>query len=215
MKFLSSIFASATVALALAACDPTSTESRFGEQGPFTVQTVSGQVHYRSTNDYVFKKMAETIGTPTKLRAFLNNTTSQEFNEYHGTQIEYLGADGRTYLWYPGNRSALAGRWTIQNGTYGESVCFQYGSNSYNPVTHASGTAWDCTPVGIYVFDKLTVVSGDIFHLASGNIPYVLPSRTNISLEDAARQAGLPGGYRNKADWGAMMAAEKAASAGQ
>ncbi|QLQ18871.1 MAG: hypothetical protein HZT43_09625 [Exiguobacterium profundum] len=211
MKKLGFVFVLA--ALALSACDPASTEARFGEGGAFTVQTAQGPVHYRSTNDYVFQKIFSVLASPGGLRAFMSNTTSVAWNEYHGTQIEYLAADGSTYLWYPGNAVALPGKWEIRKAEHGPSICFLYGPNTFNPVTGSTGSEWDCTPQAMYLFYKTSVVKGDIFHLSSGKVPFALPRRANLSLEEAAARAGVSGPFTNKVDWGAMLAADKAASA--
>ncbi len=204
----------ALTALALIGCDgPAGTQARFGENGPFTIQGPTGTVSYRSTNDYVFRKIADVAKTPQSLRSFLNNTTSVSWDDRHGTQVEYLGANGRTFRWYPGNQAALPGKWQLGPSSYGPAVCFLYGPNTYNPVTGSTGSQWDCSPQGMYIFYKTSVVSGDVFNLSSGKIPFVLPGRAKLSLPLLAARAGLSGTYVNNADWGAILASEQAASA--
>jgi hypothetical protein len=200
--------------LVLFGCEASSTEARFGENGPFTLQTPNGPVSYRHTNDYVIRKVSQTSASAKMLTAFLLNTTSQEYDaSSHGTQIEYLGANGVTYLWYPGNTRALAGQWRVQDGTNYPSICFRYGENTFNPVTRQSGGGWECGSGPAYLFEKLSVVSGDVFNLASGRLPFVLPGKyTNVTMVKALSMAGLSTNHRNKADWGALMRAEIAAS---
>jgi hypothetical protein len=202
--------------LVLAACAQDTTESRFGERGPFTVQTESGPVRYRSTNDYVVQKVNAVSASAKSLRDFMANTTSLGWNEYHGTQLEYLGANGVTYLWYPENRSALRGEWrTEDRAGMGTWICFRYSANSYNPVTGSSGSQWECSPAWPYVFEKRSVISGDIFDLSSGQVPFVLWSSILPvkEMEFVLGRAGITDTFQNKADWGAQMRAEIAASA--
>jgi hypothetical protein len=218
MTILFRFFLIGATSLSLASCDAASTESRFGESGPFTVQTASGPVKYRSTNDYVFQKVKQSASSASALRAFLMNTTSQEFEAgTHGTQIEYLGPGGVTYLWYPGNTIPLKGQWQVQDGTNYPSICFRYGENTYNPVTGQGGGGWECGPGPAYLFEKLSVVQGDVFNLASGRLPFILPGGNlgtfeNVTMTEAFAKAGLSTNRKNKADWGAMMRADIAAS---
>ena len=206
----------------LAACALDSTESRFGEGGPFTVQTSTGPVSYRSTNEYVVQKVNAVVKNAQSLNAFIPNTTALGWDEFHGTQIEYLGAAGVTYLWYPGNTLALRGQWRVEDiKGGGTAICFRYGPNSYNPVTGSYGDQWECSPAWPSVFLKRAVVQGDIFRLSSGKVPFVLPGSVLpvMEMERVLARAGMPAAYVNKADWGAQMRAEQAgagrAGAGQ
>ena len=202
-----------SLTVALVGCDPVSTESRYGEGGPFTVQTAKGPVSYKSTNDFVSRQVLQITASAASMRAFLNNTTSQEFGGGHGTQIEFLGANGVTYLWYPGNTRPLPGRWQVQDGPRYPSICFQYGSNTYNPVTGQGGGGWECSPGPAYLFQKMEVTGGDVFRLASGKLPFILPGRAYITLEAAAAQAGTPRTFPNKVNWPAQIAAARANAA--
>src|SRR4029453_11353963 len=39
--------------------------------------------------------------------------TRISFSPGHGTQVSYMRADGTVFLWYPGNRVVVRGRWLI------------------------------------------------------------------------------------------------------
>ena len=112
--------------------------------------------------------------------------TTMTFGASHGTQVEYLGAQGRSYLWYPGNRVILDGRWRYTPFRTASAVlpgiCFAYGANSYNPVTGARG-GWECEPVAVYRAHVVETVAGDIFGLSTRpEPPFDLPAdRTTLS----------------------------------
>ena len=131
-------------------------------------------------------KMAE---TPSVVQNFLSDTTTKVWNA-HGTQIEYLAANGRTILWYPGNVSGVSGRWKLQMASYGLEMCFLYGEGSFNPVTGQKGGSWECDMAAYYILNRDEIVSGDPLHL-SQQIPYTLPAAGNISLDQAMQNAGL------------------------
>ena len=131
-------------------------------------------------------KMTE---TPSVVQSFLSDTTTKVWNA-HGTQIEYLAANGRTILWYPGNVSGVSGRWRLQMASYGLEMCFLYGEGGYNPVTGQRGGSWECDMAAYYILNRDEIVSGDPLRL-SQQIPYTLPAAVNISLDQAMQNAGL------------------------
>lgn len=107
----------------------------------------------------------------------LSNVTVMTWDRGHGTQVEYFDARGRNWLWYPGNRIALPGRWKSENGN----ICFAYGRNTYNPQTGHRGGGYECTPAAVHERGVVDRVRGDVFNLKSGRIPFVLsPRKTTI-----------------------------------
>lgn len=96
----------------------------------------------------------------------------------HGTQIEYLADGGKAYLWYPGNRVILDGRWKRE----GRDICFAYGENTYNPVTGHQGGGWECVSFDAYWRVLEERMPGDLFALQSrDNVPFTLdPKRTTL-----------------------------------
>jgi hypothetical protein len=104
----------------------------------------------------------------------VGNYTNMSKDPFHGTQVEYLSDDGRTYLWYPGNRSILQGRWKRE----GDGMCFAYGANTYNPATGQSGGGWECMPFRLFWGSIEQRMPGDILGLASRTeVPFVLEKR--------------------------------------
>src|ERR1051325_4937627 len=72
--------------------------------------------------------------SPEQARAFFIDKTRVTFMPEHGTQVTYMGRDGAVFLWYPGNRVLVPGRWTIEacpNQPGAARLCFQYGANTY------------------------------------------------------------------------------------
>ena len=143
-------------------------------------------------------------------RRFLANKTLRHYSPQHGTQVEYHTADGRAFLWYPGNPIILAGRWRVEeipnapklwetppgSGNIVERTlfqpCYRYGPNTYNPVTRNYGDNWECSAPSL-----LTGIEekreGDLFRLARGGpVPFVLAKRkySYDELLAAAKAAG-------------------------
>ena len=111
----------------------------------------------------------------------------------HGTQVEYLQAGGGAFLWYPGNKVVLPGHWKMVAGTSAQpaQICFRYGPNTYNPVTHVYGDVWECERVAVYAAVLAEQAKGDVFGLAHrSTVPFVL-QRGQSTLEQLAQQAGV------------------------
>ncbi|WP_254513914.1 hypothetical protein [Anatilimnocola floriformis] len=87
----------------------------------------------------------------------------------HGNQIEYLDQDGYCYLWYPGNTVILTGKWRIDE----TSIYFQYGTDTYNPVTNVHGGGWEEQSFDEWSNDIVDQETGDLFGIKRG-LPFVL-----------------------------------------
>src|SRR3954469_16644398 len=96
-----------------------------------------------------------------------------------GTQVSYLGAGGKLYLWAPGNDTVLSGTWRIDpNATSPQSriayvaVCVQYGGSA------------DCRPAEILERVTMDQADGDVFGLEGRSaVPLRLArDRTNIAM---------------------------------
>jgi len=99
----------------------------------------------------------------------------------HGNQVEYLDPSGRCYLWYPGNPVVLVGRWRCDESR----VYFQYGGNTYNPVTGVFGGRWEPCPITLWSASIVEAAPGDILGLERG-LPFVLKPHPAIrSLREA------------------------------
>lgn len=108
----------------------------------------------------------------------LANKTYYFYGPGHGSQVEYYDAKGRSWLWYPGNDIVLPGHWKAD----GDSLCFKYTPNSYNPVTGANGATWECTSMASFDKQVRDVAAGDVFGLAKrAKVPFSLPrGKTSI-----------------------------------
>ena len=99
------------------------------------------------------------------------NRTIVYYGGGHSVQVEYYSPKGRAYLWYPGNRRSLPGKWKISESK----ICFTYGTNTYNPVTKRKGrAAFRCSPIRRHAKNKKYACLGDVFKLRTGRLPYVL-----------------------------------------
>lgn len=104
----------------------------------------------------------------------LGGYTNMHVDRSHGTQVEYLTRGGKSYLWYPGNKVILEGRWKRQ----GENMCFAYGANTYNPATGHKGGGFECTPYWLYWGGIFQRMKGDLFGLEGRReVPFVLPKK--------------------------------------
>ena len=140
------------------------------------------------------KQIADIISTalerdqkvPTsKLRNFISNRTIKTYNRRFNTQIEFHSADGRTFLWFPGNRRIVKGWWKVERRTRSSpfsrkkysvaTLCYRYGPNTYNPVTKESGGKWKCLYPGVVFKTKTSKRNGDVFGLSRRTtVPFVL-----------------------------------------
>lgn len=114
------------------------------------------------------------------------------FSVSHGTQVEYLAADGRTYLWYPGNRVVLNGAWRYAPIRAAAAtlpgICFRYGAETFNPSTGVTGGRWECEPLAIYRRGIVEAAPGDIFDLGRRASPPFALGRERTSLKALREQ---------------------------
>jgi len=114
-------------------------------------------------------------------RKFVSCRTLVTWTGPQGTQVSYLGAGGKAYLWAPGNDTVLSGTWRVDpNATSPQSrlayvaVCVQYGGSSQ----------WDCRPAEILERITMDHADGDVFGLEGRSaVPLRLArDRTNIAM---------------------------------
>lgn len=111
--------------------------------------------------------------TPSPFPDHLKNKTVLFFDSFHKTQLAYFNDNSQEWLWYPGNRSALLGYVQIR----GKLICFSYPNSSINPATGVAGPDWECSPLARHKTRIVESVSGDVFNLSSGRIPFVLEKK--------------------------------------
>jgi len=87
-------------------------------------------------------------------------------------QIEYIGADGRLWLWYLGNQRIVRGNWKEEGGQ----TCIRYEASSRDAATGRPGGKWQCMATSVYLSIFIDQVKGDVFGLERRNlVPYPLP----------------------------------------
>lgn len=106
-----------------------------------------------------------------------------------GAQIIFMGPRGKTYLWYDGSTEVLEGRY--YSGMRENTICFRYGADRYNPVTGLPAEGSECTARSGYSALLQQTIKGDVFNLASRRAAPFSLGRGRITLETAARQAGI------------------------
>jgi hypothetical protein len=114
-------------------------------------------------------------------RKFVSCRTLVTWTGPQGTQVSYLGAGNKAYLWAPGNDTVLSGTWRVDpNATSRQSrlayvaVCAQYGGSAQ----------WDCRPAEILERITMDQADGDVFGLEGRSAaPFRLArDRTNIAM---------------------------------
>lgn len=129
----------------------------------------------------------ETLQT---MSAKFANKTILTYSQAHGTQVEYHDAKGNVSLWYPGNTSALPGKWHLQGETAARAeMCYKYGTNTRNPVTGVRGAVWQCRSVTRLESTIKETLAGDPFSLASGTIPFILEKGAFLSSATLKQRA--------------------------
>ncbi|WP_448951549.1 hypothetical protein [Labrys neptuniae] len=131
--------------------------------------------------------------SPQTKQRFQGGTTTMTYSA-HGTQVEFLSKDGRTALWYPGNAVVLHGRWRLVGADpttgFQDNICFQYGANTYNPLTLHYGGGWECEGIALYQGHIVERVAGDPFGLGKREgVPYVLPRQRTTFAELLKRRS--------------------------
>ncbi|MGV3650466.1 MAG: hypothetical protein ACO1OK_03515 [Devosia sp.] len=117
-------------------------------------------------------------------KRIIADKTVMSYDRGHGTQVEFIAGNGKTYLLYPGNRAIVRGEWKLDRTSTPNvfNMCFRYPTNSYNPVTGTRGGRWECQVAGFYFASLAEIVPGDVLGLArQQNVPFVL-SRNKTSL---------------------------------
>lgn len=95
------------------------------------------------------------------------------YDEHHGNQIVYYDRKNRAYLWYPGNHIVITSTWRID----GNRICaISDLENTFNPFTGEGGRNWECNPIDDNLIRGRDSVRGDIFHLSSEQVPFILPA---------------------------------------
>ena len=124
-------------------------------------------------------------------RKFVSCRTLVTWTGPQGTQVSYLGAGGKAYLWAPGSDTVLSGTWRVDpNATSPQSrlayvaVCAQYGGS----------TQWDCRPAEILERITMDHADGDVFGLEGRSaVPLRLArDRTNIAMLQQRLRAEAP-----------------------
>lgn len=103
-----------------------------------------------------------------------SNMTYLSFSNGHGFQVNFIGENGKAWLWYPGNRASLPEEWKRQKVGTVDAICWRHPTNSHNPVTGQDGGGFSCAPLDLQQKTIVSVIDGDPFNLKSGAIPYVL-----------------------------------------
>jgi hypothetical protein len=132
------------------------------------------------------------------LSAYLSDKTHSSYSDParggHGQQVYYMAPDGLEYLWYPGNRGIVLGRWKTEQSANGDfaNICFKYATHTYNPVMDTQGGSWECVPAVLHIYQEDASIEGDIFGLATSGLPFPMPTDgVDRSFAELAAMAGI------------------------
>jgi hypothetical protein len=124
--------------------------------------------------------LAAGLGAAGAKSVTLKDRTILHYEPQHGTQIEYLSANGMSYLWYPGNNVIVPAPWKLKGG----SICFLYPARSYNPVTKTQGGNWECEPTSAYYRTIKQTMPGDMFGLSARKlVPFVIQRGQDLHIQ--------------------------------
>jgi hypothetical protein len=133
----------------------------------------------------------DATSTAAKIRSAYAGKTRMTYSFGHGTQVEYVAPDGRSFLWYPGNRKAVPGRWKVAVDVDEPdeiSLCQLYPSASYNPVTRTFGGSWECEDARRALSRTRETLSGDALGLSRSRAPPFVLARDQTSLAELLRR---------------------------
>lgn len=102
------------------------------------------------------------------------SSTYLSFNKFHGFQVNYIAPGGRAWLWFPGNSKSVPEEWKLDTVNGIKAICFRHSSNSRNPATGRRGGAFQCQSLDLSQKTIVARLQGDVFNLASGEVPYRL-----------------------------------------
>ncbi len=107
--------------------------------------------------------------------------TLLHYSAQHGTQVEYYGADGRSYLWYPGNTGVVATPYQVD--TASGDICFDFSGQAVDPSQGGTPIYDRCFSNADFHRNVRESVPGDIFNLSAGaGVPFVIgPELTSIA----------------------------------
>lgn len=111
---------------------------------------------------------AKTDYTDKEIYSLFGNKTIHTRRQGHGNQIEYADANGKAYLWYPGNSIILEGEWRIQGP---ESICYRYPEGTFNPETGQEGGEFVCERIQGMGPRMVEVWDGDVYGLSKLKMP--------------------------------------------
>ena len=100
--------------------------------------------------------------------------TYLSFSQAHGFQVTYIASRNLSWLWYPGNATALQGQYKLDVIRGLNAICWRYASNTRNPVLNTSGGSFACQELDLSRKSIVARLRGDPFRLASGRVLYRL-----------------------------------------
>lgn len=132
------------------------------------------------------------LADPNAVRVFIADSTIKSWDDSYGTQIEYHGSDGRTWLAFPGNTRSVLGFWELRGPAGNPSLCYRY-PNSRDAITGDPGDDWECGSAALRLTDD-EIVDGDVLGLERrGRAPYPrpLPREVDVSISEVMQAIGL------------------------
>lgn len=112
-----------------------------------------------------------TPSTPDEFKLLVADFTTMIYGS-HGTQVEYNAANGKTYLWYPGNAEIVRGQWKLKRNGKAVDICFKYPAGA---TTGQAAGDWACQGVQTYLDGARQRSPGDALELSKAKaVPFVL-----------------------------------------
>lgn len=99
---------------------------------------------------------------------------------FYGVQVEYFAPDGKSYLWFRGNKRSVPSEWKVTQDGFARELCFRYGPNTRDAITGTRGGKWECRKMFAGDMSVVSFIPGDPFNLAKGTVPDMKLKRCQI-----------------------------------
>jgi hypothetical protein len=147
----------------------------------FSTINPDGSIEFREVKDGPVRSLSIAEYERFIQARYIDQTTMTNSGQ-HGWQVEYTSADGKAFLWYPGNDRLVLGTWRTrikefpiagQPTRHSVMICFTY-ADSYNPATGVGPDQEECTfpSMNDIGMPKTERRPGDLFKLGGGKLPY-------------------------------------------
>ncbi len=147
-----------------------------------TAKTPSNEAIF-DKNLYSYERLSDE-----KVASISNDITIRFFDQYqHGNQIEFNSISGKTFLWYPKNKTLVSGFYKIKDNRV---ICFNYSGIARNEFTGEMSGNWNCQDLLTYYNKIREKIKSNVFNLNESKIiPFILERFPEQSIFDLTQKS--------------------------